>query len=151
MDYLYTVFLSKELYAYSYDINDFFNYIRQLYMIDPEIVIEIKKEKINLSKSTFSIENIDSDLEIVEFYNGIYMTYKEFYYWDKYFQGFYKNTVEYFKERNKSPIEIQSYEFFMDYLGNKTILKIISSVDRNYIDIDREMEDEFNRLIERDN
>ena len=126
MELVYAAYQRKKLKFYSFDIETFFSYLKRLYLISPKLVYELHKFDLEKQKELFQITY--PDLELVEFYCGVYLPIWEHRIWKEYFYGFYETTLKVMKDvKNKPPIALQGFDKFMDYLGTDKIRSVIES------------------------
>ena len=145
MEKIYLAFKNSELFAYSFDINNFFDYLQTYYTVHGNHEITIQ----NLKFENSVYENIvctDPEYEISEFVDGVLLTGVEEKYWDNYFRGFYYN-IEDMVAKQKGTKLTRSYEEFLDYLGSEKIQSIVNGLDYDFILSEYRLMQEFSEII----
>ena len=140
MEFIYLAYQKNQLQFYSYDINEFFEYLRNLYQIKPDLEYEIRK--IDITKSDKNYQSLYPMLELENFHNSIYMPIWDCRIWDEYFDGFYQTTLEILKKiHQKIPTSLENFDAFMNHLGPDRIRSIIGSgIVHSFLDYEQYQE-----------
>lgn len=148
MEKLYLAYKNSELFAYSFDIHEFFKYLQNYYSVNGTEKITIVKKTDYLNSEFENIQSISPEFEIYEYYPDILLTEIEFKYWDNYFRGFYFNMTETF-EKGKNKKLPMTYEEFIIFLGSEKLQKIINSFDYEFVHGESQFIQEFRDFLER--
>lgn len=150
-DVLFSAYLKGDLFAYSFDKDIFFQYLKNYYIVKGEVELYVKKTTDKETVSRF--QSLYPEYEIGIFYQdekqSVYLTTPEIKYWEAYFKEFHNNVLELSWRRkafDARTIVIPEYEVFMHYLGAGKIQNVINSGGYciEYIELD----EEYRRKIE---
>jgi hypothetical protein len=129
---IFVAYRNSEIFAYSYNLNEFFGFLRSFYKYHGNLELEICKLK--NPKEIIEFEGkFYGEFEIVEFSQNIYLRNFEYKVWDSYFRELYAKVREVYKNPNKKYLDY--YEGFLNYLGEEKIESIIrktGSVEEEY-------------------
>ncbi len=145
MEMIYLAYRNFKLFAYSFDIRDFFQYLQNFYKAHG--VTEITIQKLKFKKSDFeSIQFTNPELEIQEYVENVLLTGIEIDYWDRYLRGFYNNTAELIIKEKGTTIS-RTYEEFLAYLGSEKIQNIVNATNYDSVRWEYEFHKEFLEII----
>lgn len=143
---LYLAYKNSNLFAYSFDIHTFFDYLQNYYSVHgtTEITIIQKPDYLNSEFETIQIQC--PEFEISEFVDGVLLTGVEQEYWDNYLRGFYSNMEELVAKKKDTKLT-RTYEEFLSYLGSEKIQKIVNGIEYDFILREYQLNQEFlNRI-----
>lgn len=113
----------KQIFAFSDDINAFFDYLRNYFKTPycQQIILDRITESIDINK--IIIEN--NEYEVVEYFQNVYVRAFELPYVENYLMGFYNSIKNKIDEKKTG---VYCYTQFLRFLGNNKIQNIINDL-----------------------
>lgn len=113
----------KKVFAYSNDINIFFDYLRNYYKNDHCLRLVLNRVYDLTEIEKLIIEN--DEYEIVEYSQGVYVRGFELPYVDNYITGFYDQIKDKIDQKKTG---VYCYEQFLRFLGTNKIQGIVNGM-----------------------
>ena len=145
MNWVYMIYKNGELFAYSYDREMCYLFLKILYLRYPKIELNV----IRMLESTKLLAVLDEhpEIEIIEFHSSIPVLALEYGHWLKYFQNLYYQVKDYMGENDISSKYMESLDTFLIYLGKDKITQAIKNESIESIQFQLDMDREFEEMI----
>ena len=139
------IYKNGELFAYSYDREMCYLFLKILYMRYPNIELNITR--VFKSVKLLAVLDEHPEIEIVEFHLNIPVLALEYGYWIKYFQNLYFQVKEYLDENDIFSNHVETFDTFLSYLGKDKITQAIKNESIESIKFQLDMDREFEEMI----
>lgn len=134
----------KQIFAFSDDIDGFFDYLRN-YFRTP-LCSQLILDKITKLDDIEKIIIENSEYEVVEYFQNVYIRAFEMHYVENYLMGFYESIKDKIDERKTG---VYCYAQFLKFLGSNKIQNIIN--DLGDLDSLYALDCEYREKISEDN
>ena len=135
-----------KMICFSFDIDVFFDYLKNLYSSYPELELVVKKFIVD---KKFNFQSLYPHLEIIEIADKVYLTSWECTLWELYLRGLYQNSLDMLdkgKLNEQGFYWLETFDRFINYIGTEKLQKMINEGRFSYEAYELYLE--FHRKIE---